>query len=144
MTGYSWYDNDPPGSTAIAYPNVRKANPPGAGGLGTFDNPITMATVQGEWPQGTKFYSPNLRRYFIVEDTCYGCDNPPSGASTWLDVWVDGRAMSNSAADQCMGKITKVTAMVTNPPGNLLVVSGLIASAGGCTQQFGNDVYAVS
>jgi hypothetical protein len=73
-TGYDYWDNTPAGSAIISDPILHKR----AGGTGTYADPITLAVGHSiiggkdilDYPAGTKFYIPNLRRYFIVEDTC--------------------------------------------------------------------------
>src|SRR5687768_13826608 len=68
VTGYSYYDNTPPGSPDISHPRIHKT----AGGVGTWRDPITLAVghkIEGgrdilQFPAGTRFYIPNLRRYF--------------------------------------------------------------------------------
>ena len=74
MTGYDYWDNTPPGSPVISNPVIHQV----AGGTGTWQDPTTVAVghsiINGQdildWAAGTRFYIPNLRRYFIVEDTC--------------------------------------------------------------------------
>ena len=50
-----------------------------------------------DYPAGTRFYIPNVRRYFIVEDTCGDGDTPqngpchtgyPKGTTAWVDMWI--------------------------------------------------------
>lgn len=154
VTGYSYYDNTPPGSPDISNPVIHQT----AAGVGTVANPITVAVghsiINGQdildFPAGTRFYIPNLRRYFIVEDTCGDGPTPQNGpchnlsqadpgAQNWLDVWVDGRANTSAAADTCMNNITKNQLTIKNPASNYVVISGPIMSTT-CTQQFGNTV----
>lgn len=127
FTGYSYGDNDPPGSAEIAYPTVHEE----AAGTGTFDDPITAAVGKGApWAPGTVLYAPFLRRYLIVEDQCASC------RGAWVDVWVDGRAMSTSAADECMDAITGDHRIVVDPPAGLPVDPGPIAGTS-CAAQYG-------
>jgi hypothetical protein len=56
----------------------------------------------------------------------------PSSASTWLDIWVDGRDGSSSSADSCMGNLTGVRAVIVNAGPGRPVTAGPIASGGGC------------
>jgi len=144
VTGYSYYDNSPPG-TAISDPVLHQ----GAGGVGTYANPITVAVgIVNNAPMiaaGTRFYIPNLRRYFMVEDTCASCaTNVPSGAAFWIDVWVDGSTTSTAAADLCMNAITGNWKVIQNPASTYAVVSGAISKASGCTAQYGNTLVLVS
>ncbi len=130
VTGYSWYDNTPPGSGAIAFPKddgyLTKHNT--AAGTGTYDNPITVAVgwhSDGRLGSaeflidrpGRRFYSPWLDKYFMVEDLCGDQDPPesgpcwrdyPSNATVWVDFWVDGRAHDPSVSEACMDRITDV------------------------------------
>jgi hypothetical protein len=154
VTGYDVYDNTPPGSPVISNPVLHRV----AGGTGTYQDPITVAVghsiINGkdilDWPQATRFYLPNLRRYFIVEDTCGDGPNPQNepchdlstadpGAQTWLDVWVDGSRMSSSAANNCEDDITRNQLVIENPPSDYAVLPGPIAGSS-CTQQYGNAV----
>ncbi len=153
ITGYSWWDNTPPGSADIASPVLHQT----AGGSGTYTDPTTVAVGHSitngrdtlDWPAGTRFYIPNLRRYFIVEDACGDGSHPqtgpchtgyPVGASTWLDVWVGGRTGNTQAADRCMDAITRVSTVVVDPPAGLATVAGDVYSGAGCTQQFGDQI----
>ena len=154
VTGYDIYDNTPPGSPVISNPVLHQV----AGGTGTYQDPITVAVghsiINGQdildWPQATRFYFPNLRRYFIVEDTCGDGPTPQDepchdlstadpGAQTWLDVWVDGTRMSSSAASSCEDDITHNQLVIENPPSDYAVIPGSIAGSS-CTQQYGNTV----
>jgi hypothetical protein len=154
VTGYDYWDNTPPGSPVISNPVIHKV----AGGTGTWQDPTTVAVghsiINGQdildWAAGTRFYIPNLRRYFIVEDTCGDGPDPqdepchdlstaPHGAQTWLDVWVDGSQMSQSAANNCEDEITHLQLVIENPAADYAVVPGSIAGSS-CTQQYGNTV----
>ena len=70
VTFYGGPDNDPPGSTDIAYPNGRHAI---AGGTGSYADPVTLASDPRELPPGTLVYYPRLRKYFVMEDDCEEC-----------------------------------------------------------------------
>jgi len=140
ITGYSYYDNTPPGSPDISNPIIHSS----AGGKGTYADPITLAVGHSilngkdilDFPAGTKFYMPYLKRYFIVEDTCGDGPTPqngpchkgyPSTAKAWLDAYV-GKGSSQSASDSCMDMITNVHSVIQNPASTYPVVSGEIAS----------------
>jgi len=107
MTFYGYFDNSPPG-TAIAHPVLHS----GAGGVGTFDDPITFAVapeVQKQVPAGTKIYIPSLKKYFIMEDDCtssgpggepvqgQGCDGELQDGINEFDLWIDGDPHKNAA-----------------------------------------------
>lgn len=100
MTFYGYFDNSPPG-TDIAHP-VKHS---GAGGVGTFADPITFAVapeVQNRVPPGTIMYIPSLQKYFIMEDDCTssgpggepvqgdGCDGELESGVNEFDLWIDG------------------------------------------------------
>lgn len=160
ITGYSYFDNTPPGSARISHPVVHAV----AGGTGTYEDPVTVAVghvrVAGDhrldWPAGTRFYLPNLRRYLIVEDTCGDGDRPqetgchsgyPADASTWLDVWVGGEGGTRADAKRCMAAFTGVWDVLVDPPVKLAVDPGDIYAPtardghpDGCAKQYGNDI----
>ena len=107
MTFYGYFDNSPPG-TAIAHPVLHS----GAGGVGTFDDPITFAVapeVQNKVPAGTIMYIPSLKKYFIMEDDCtssgpggvpvqgQGCDGELKSGINEFDLWIDGDPHKNAA-----------------------------------------------
>jgi hypothetical protein len=130
LTGYSWQDNTPPGSSIVSHPILHKQ----AGGTGTYDDPITVAVPgqgSGVWTAGSRFYLPTVKRYVIVEDT--GASEPPSGQDGHLDMWIGGQGGSRAATDECMNKITGTNVpAVLNPPAGLPVVQGPIFGAQGC------------
>lgn len=132
LTGYGWRDNDcgGGGGDCAAYGDGH------AGGSGTFADPVSLAVGQGGWPAGTKVYLPSLHRYAVVEDSCASCGAGYSQAGkkyTWIDVWVDGRAASASAAESCMNSLTGLVSVVLSPPANLPVTVGTISTSAGCT-----------
>ncbi len=155
-TGYTWFDNTPPGSGEISNPVLHAK----AGGSGTYADPITaavghsMATGKDvlDYPAGTRFYLPHVRRYFIVEDTCgdgrapqnVACHNlagAPRGATTWIDLYVGGgRGDHSDAADACAEKITDTDKplheVIVNPTANYPVVAGPLFRAGQCTNLY--------
>jgi hypothetical protein len=153
-TGYTWFDNSPPGADICC--GVIHAK---AGGTGTYADPITIAAglVSGnvlDYPAGTRFYMPDVRRYFIVEDSCgsvgSGCHvltAAPPGATTWLDRWVGGTASdSQSAVQGCANYLTDedgaspLHTLIENPPAGLAVVPGPLFQNGHCTAVYGNGV----
>lgn len=141
VTGYSYWDNTPAGSVDISDPVLHQK----AGGSGTYVDPITVAVGHSiiggkdilDFPAGTRFYVPNLRRYFIVEDTCGDGNTPqngpchtgfPTGAEYWLDVWVGGGSVSKTQSDTCMNALTDVHTVIRNPAANYAVVAGEITA----------------
>lgn len=144
ITGYSWFDNTPPGSAAISHPQIHQT----AGGTGTWADPITLAVGHDlssgtdvlDYPAGSRFYIPDFKRYFIVEDTCGDgptpedgpCHVPPPGATTWLDVWIGGQSGTQASTDACMNKLTGIHQVVLSPDANRPVDAGEIFSNGAC------------
>ena len=149
-TGYGWPDNTPAGG-AIALPVIHST----AGGTGTFSDPITMAVghvISGgkstpDYPKGTKFYIPTLRKYFIVEDLCGDGGAPQNGpchtgyqGMPWLDVWVGGQGIATSLVYSCQDTLTDTHLVIKNPASNYMVVSGAITGATSCAKLYGDTV----
>jgi hypothetical protein len=154
-TAYTWHDNTPAGSVAISHPVLHKT----AGGTGTFDDPITIAVGHSlatgqdvlDFPAGTKIYLPDVRRYFIVEDTCGDGNDPQGGpchqgvnangtnSTIWIDMWIGGQSMSASGADECASRVTNVNTAVFNPASNYVVAPGAgVIHDGKCDAGYGN------
>lgn len=155
-TGYGYPDNTPKNSAAIALPVLHTT----AGGTGTFADPITIAVghvISGgkdtpDFPAGTKFYIPNVRAYFIVEDLCGDGNTPqngpchnltakndsaPAGAKLWLDMWVGGVGQTSKGTIACEEQLTDLHTVIENPAPNYAVVAGQLYT-GTCRTQFGN------
>lgn len=141
LTGYSYWDNTPPGSAAISKPVIHRS----AGGTGTYRDPITIAvghTIVGsrqtlDYPAGTRFYLKRLRKYVIVEDVCGDGNQPQNGPChtgrnglPWLDIYVDGSGVPRGDAAQCANRITAVQPIIMNPEPGYTVAVGAIAEAG--------------
>jgi hypothetical protein len=153
LTGYSWWDNTPPGSSTISRPVIHKK----AGGTGTYSDPVTLAvghtiTDSGrdvlDYAAGTRMYIPKLRRYVIVEDSCGDGDTPQDGPChighdthdgwvPWIDVYVDGKGASKPESDACMKHIQGVTTVIMDPSPNYVVAPGPI-SDGEC-REYGQE-----
>ena len=141
LTGYSYWDNTPPGSAEISKPVIHRK----AGGKGTYSDPITIAVghvIIGnrqtlDYKAGTRFYIPNLRKYVIVEDVCGDGRRPQDGPChtgrnglPWLDIYVDGRRSPSGEATQCARRITSVQKIILNPARDYPVVSGPLTESG--------------
>lgn len=142
VTGYSYWDNTPPGTVDISHPVTHDF----AGGMGTYSNPVTLAVghqiINGEdlldFPAGTRFYLPRLRKYAIVEDTCGDGPTPQNGPCHtgknglfWLDIYIDGVSFAKGVSEACMQDITGVQPVIMDPEPNMSVVVGPVTE-GGC------------
>jgi hypothetical protein len=91
MTLYGFVDNSPPG-TGIAHPCGTRR---GAGGTGTYADPVTFATDVKELPWCEIVYVPYMERYFIHEDECSECDRDWRKLKAYrFDMWAGGDAAS--------------------------------------------------
>jgi hypothetical protein len=172
-TGYSYWDNTPPGSSTIAYARSDKYQTlhTVAGGTGTYADPITVAVGWAkigeaevpDYPPGTRIYIPNVRRYFIVEDLCgdYNddgvlpqnkpCHTPEQwarnlGAKVQIDLWIDGESGTADSTVDCMSAITGEGPhlAIFNPAPDYVVVPGSLFSNGKCTELFGDTLEKLS
>jgi hypothetical protein len=137
ITAYVFHDNNHPGPATISHPVIHRY----AGGTGTFADPITVAVANGsngglQFAAGTKFYIPNLRAYFIAEDTI----GESSGGRVHLDVWAGGRSSSHSSADRCANHVTGNYLVIRNPARNHAVVSGPLSAGNRCRRLYGDTV----
>jgi hypothetical protein len=137
MTLYGYVDNSPPG-TVIAHPCIHS----GAGGRGTFDDPVTFATDVHELPWCKVIYVPYMERYFIHEDECSECDTDWAQRHLYrFDMWAGGDAASlhqpeRRALLQCEDTWTRANSatdpnnpmIIVNPPPNLAVTTDPIFS----------------
>lgn len=70
VTFYGYPDNDPPGPATSMNCGGRNYK---AGGSGTYDDPVTIATAPGELNNCEIVYLPFLTKYGRFEDTCEQC-----------------------------------------------------------------------
>jgi hypothetical protein len=126
ITGYTFWDNTPPGSAAIARPTIHDE----AGGIGTWDDPITIAVGRGHagwhYEPGTRIYLQDLQKYAVVEDLCGACGSG-RGGNPHLDLYIGGQNTSARAANDCAMKITAVQSIVINPARGYPVEPGEVA-----------------
>ena len=134
LTWYSQVDNSPPGRI-IAHPILHS----GAGGTGTFSDPITFAVapqVQKVMKPGKKIYigSP-IQDYFIMEDDCtssgpggipvqgVGCDGELKAGINEFDGWMEGpKSGAGGRVTACEDKLTLSNIQVIiDPPAGLPV-----------------------
>ncbi len=117
VTLYGALDNDPPGSSNIAYPHKHQK----AGGTGTYADPVTFATDKDEFAVGTIVYYAYLKKYFVMEDYCAQCITDwKNGKKKHIDLWA-GNSNDRKILD-CENKLTKGSGTVdVNPAKNLKV-----------------------
>jgi 3D (Asp-Asp-Asp) domain-containing protein len=99
VTFYGWADNSPAGN-AIAYPSGG-GSPTlhgGAGGTGTYADPITFATDPTEFPPGTRLYVPFIDKYVMMEDSCGQCATDWTTRKWHIDIWMNSNASENASA----------------------------------------------
>jgi 3D (Asp-Asp-Asp) domain-containing protein len=115
VTFYGGPDNDPPGSTDIAYPNGRHGS---AGGVGSYDDPVTLATDPRELPPGTVVYVPRFEKYFVMEDDCEDC------IAEWgahrrphIDLWMAATGSTLPACEQTLTPDAPVPVEINPPAG---------------------------
>ena len=156
ITAYTWQDNTPEGSPIISHPVLHRT----AGGTGTYQDPVTIAVGHSletgkdvlDYQPGTRIYLPDVRRYFIVEDTCGDGDAPQDGpchtgakehgtASIWLDMWIGGEGVSARFARRCTMQVTGVLRAVFDPADNYVVAPGYgVIHDGKCDAGYGNEL----
>ncbi|MCW0212473.1 MAG: hypothetical protein OJJ54_03870 [Pseudonocardia sp.] len=122
ITFYAAFDNDPAGSTQIAYPSVHSE----AGGTGTFSDPVTMASDADQIAPGTVIYYPPLKKYFVMEDQCASC---LGSGSFWIDLYAGGA--TDSGVEDCEAALTpggNVTIEINPPAGRPVDTTPLYAN----------------
>lgn len=129
VTGYTYWDNDPPASATIARPVIHDE----AGGAGTWDDPVTIAVGYSgdDWhyPPGTRIYLPGLRKYAVVEDLCASCGKGHDGLPH-VDIYVGGAGISPGEADDCARAITAVQDVWLHPAPDYPVHPGEVSKSG--------------
>ena len=122
-TFYGYPDNDPPGAD-IMHDCGRGTS---AGGVGTFDNPLTMATAPGELNTCEVVYSPYLRKYLINEDYCEQCTTDWVSHIWHGDIWLGGNSTTQGTEQlDCEMKLTpgEGSQVVVRDPSRDLPVDG--------------------
>ena len=121
QTYFGYPDNSPPGA-GIAYTQCGRQL---AGGTGTYDDPITLATADGELNICEVVYSSHLQKYLRHEDDCEQCTSDWAQGNWHVDIWV-GSSDTNGGTDQinCEDSLTVGNqVLLRNPPSNLPVDS---------------------
>jgi hypothetical protein len=113
VTFYGGPDNDPPGSTDIAYPNGRHGS---AGGAGSDADPITLASDPRELPPGTLAYAPRFEKYFVMEDDCEDCIAEwGANRRPHVDLWMAATGATLPACEAALTPAAPVPLEI-NPP----------------------------
>jgi len=119
QTYFGYPDNSPPGA-GIAYTQCGRSL---AGGIGTYNDPLTLATADGELNVCEVVYSYHLRKYLRHEDDCEACGEDWTSGIWHVDVWVGSNSV-NGGQDQinCEDTLTVGNQiLLRNPPSNLPV-----------------------
>lgn len=133
VTFYAAYDNDPAGSREIAHPGDRHRV---AGGTGTFEDPLTLATDPRELPVGSMVYVPRVRKYFVMEDDCAPCiDEWTASRTPHVDLWLNnGNGARVVACEELLTPDAPTAIEYDPPPGRPLDTRPLFTADGRCTQ----------
>jgi len=135
LTFYGYPDNDP-ASAQIAYGGSAPRHSH-AGGKGTYEDPVTLASDKSEIDPGTRVYIPTLQKYFIMEDYCEECisDWDNNNHMHHFDLWIGGDGQDNEAVLDCEDQLTPSSSaeVILNPaPGKAVNTSPFYTSSGGC------------
>lgn len=121
-TFYGYPDNSPPGAD-IAYTQCGRS---AAGGTGTYDDPLTFASAEGEFQICDVIYAPYLKKYLRFEDECDQCTSDWNNGGTWhIDVWT-GSSTQDGGQNQidCEDNLTPESqSIILNPDSGLEVDS---------------------
>ncbi|KAI9374217.1 hypothetical protein BJX61DRAFT_499604 [Aspergillus egyptiacus] len=103
-TFYGFPDNNRTNSSDISY-DCGRGNV--AGGIGTYDNPLTFASSPAEFQRCEIIYDPYLRKYLRHEDDCSECNQDWFGEVWHIDVWVGSNSVSGGEDEiDCENRLT--------------------------------------
>ncbi|KKK26896.1 hypothetical protein ARAM_001236 [Aspergillus rambellii] len=121
QTFFGFSSNDDQGA-AIAF-DCGRGNI--AGGTGTFQDPVTFASAPGEFRQCEVIYSPYLRKYLRLEDSCPECDGEWFHRIRHVAVWVGSNQFGGGDDElDCEDRLTpppQSQAVIRHPRQNLTV-----------------------
>lgn len=124
-TFYGWPDNDPAGA-ATAYDCGGRNYV--AGGVGTYDDPVTFASAPGEFDTCEIIYDPYTQKYLRMEDYCAQCTTDWEGSGIWhIDVWTGSSTEGDGDVQiQCEDDLTPgdQSQTIIRGPSNDLEVDG--------------------
>ncbi|RFU78613.1 hypothetical protein TARUN_3583 [Trichoderma arundinaceum] len=121
VTFYGWPDNSPPGPGTAHDCNGRNFV---AGGSGSYDDPITIATAPGELDECELIYLPFLKKYARYEDDCAQCETDWSNGQAHIDIWTGSNTEGGGQAQiDCENNLTSggQFSIVRQPPNNFEV-----------------------
>ncbi|KAK5467594.1 hypothetical protein LTS15_000567 [Exophiala xenobiotica] len=125
MTFFGFPDNDPAGPET-AYNCGGRNNI--AGGTGTYNDPLTCASDRIEFAQCELFYSPYLKKYLRVEDSCEGddCNGDKTNGIAHIDIWTGSSSKDGGQAQlNCEDDLTPdLSQTIIRAPQNDLGVDG--------------------
>ena len=122
VTFFGSPDNDPPGTANTAYDCGVGRNFQ-AGGVGSWDNPLTFATADGEYDTCEVVYAPYLKKYLRHEDWCAQYTEDWGRGIKHIDVWTGTVANGGQAQIQCENNLTPGPhqSFIRHPASNLEV-----------------------
>ncbi|KAI9889686.1 MAG: hypothetical protein M1814_005087 [Vezdaea aestivalis] len=121
LTFYGFPNNSPPGA-AIAFKCSSRGYT--AGGIGTYDDPLTMSTAAGAFTKCEIVYIPYMRKYVRYEDECPQCSSDWKKGKTHISVWTGSHQVTGGQEQlDCEDSLTPDYAptVVQNPPSELEV-----------------------
>ncbi|KAK7753734.1 hypothetical protein SLS62_004358 [Diatrype stigma] len=135
VTFYGSPDNDPPGSAATAYSCGGRDNQ--AGGVGSYDDPLTFATAPGEYEQCELLYAPYIKKYIRMEDSCEQCTSDWANGEAHIDIWTGTVADGGDAQVECENELTPgpQQSFIRNPAADLEVDVTPLWDNGACNTQ---------
>ncbi|KAJ5462107.1 uncharacterized protein N7458_003659 [Penicillium daleae] len=136
ITFYGYPDNSPPGPDTAHNCGGRNYK---AGGSGTYNNPVTIATAPGELNVCEIVYLPLLTKYGRYEDDCAQCTTDYKNGQHHIDIWT-GSSTTNGGQKQinCEDDLTPGGrySIVRNPPTNYTVnAAPLFVAPNTCNSQ---------
>ncbi|KAJ2982698.1 hypothetical protein NUW58_g1748 [Xylaria curta] len=139
-TFYGVPDNDPAGSDAIAYSCSARGYH--AGGVGTYNDPLTFASKQGSgYRQCEIVYFPYLKKYIRNEDICASCSeyllcalSLKTNTAEWVDVFTGNSQNGGAGQVNCENQLTPNAAqtVIRDPATNLEVDTTPLWISGTC------------
>ncbi|KAM0523842.1 hypothetical protein ACHAPE_001094 [Trichoderma viride] len=104
VTFYGWPDNSPPGPGTAYDCGGRNYV---AGGSGTYDDPITIATAESELSVCEIVYIPLLKKYGRHEDDCTQCESDWNSGQAHIDIWTGSNSSGGGDAQiDCEDNLT--------------------------------------